>query len=149
MQIRRARVDEAQELSALAFRSKAVWGYDAEFLAASEPDLRVTEHQLETTPVFVAEIAGEVAGLAALEGQPPEIELVRLFVNPSMLRSGLGRQLVEHVVQYGRRHAYASLMVASDPNSEGFYLRLGFSLVGDSASIVDPQRRLPVLRRSL
>jgi predicted N-acetyltransferase YhbS len=149
MQIRPARAGEAHELTGLAFRSKATWGYDDAFLAASEPDLTVTEHRLETTPVFVVEDAGAVAAFAALDGQPPDMELARLFVDPSRLRSGLGRRLVEHAVDYGRQRGYTSIVVESDPNSEDFYLRLGFSVVGDAASIVDTQRRLPVLRRSL
>ena len=34
LSIREARPDEAELLSELAFRSKAHWGYDAEFLEA-------------------------------------------------------------------------------------------------------------------
>jgi hypothetical protein len=35
--IRPARIDEAAALSDLCFRSKAVWGYDTEFMALCPP----------------------------------------------------------------------------------------------------------------
>src|SRR5687768_14923343 len=55
--IRRARPDEAEHLTALTLRSKAHWGYDADFMAACVPSLTITSERIATPGelVFVAE----------------------------------------------------------------------------------------------
>ena len=51
--IRRARPEEAGVLSALALRSKAHWGYDADFLAACRDDLTLIPEEIATSMVYV------------------------------------------------------------------------------------------------
>jgi hypothetical protein len=64
--IRPARVDEAPALTALCRRSKAVWGYDAAFMALAGPALRVTPEAIAAGDVWVAEEDGTRAGVVAL-----------------------------------------------------------------------------------
>lgn len=149
MQIRRARPNEASELSGLAFRSKAFWGYDEAFLDASRPDLTVGEDLLRSGQVFVAEKAGTIAGFASLTGDPPRVEVAHLFVDPACIAGGVGRHLFEHVVAEARRRGAVELVVESDPNAEGFYRAMGAVRVGTVPSIVDPDRQLPLLRLTL
>ena len=51
--VRKARDDEVQHLFALAFRSKAHWGYDETFMAASRAELTVSSGGLARCPTFV------------------------------------------------------------------------------------------------
>ncbi|NIQ29145.1 MAG: GNAT family N-acetyltransferase, partial [Acidobacteria bacterium] len=48
-------------------------------------------------------------------------------------------------VNRARSLGYERLLVQSDPNAEGFYLRLGAERIGEVPSRVQPGRLLPLL----
>jgi hypothetical protein len=60
--IRRARPEEARQLSGLARRSKAYWGYDAEFLERVAADLTIPLRAIAEHQVWVLEADGRVIG---------------------------------------------------------------------------------------
>ena len=83
--IRCARPDEAAGLSDLAFRSKAVWGYDAAFMERCRDDLAVTPEPLATS-YYVLERGGRVLGFYNLTETPGGVFLHSLFVAPDATR---------------------------------------------------------------
>ena len=142
--IRRARPGEAQVLSALAIRSKAHWGYSAEFLEIVRPMLTFTETDLASSPVYVFDAAGEPAGVYRLAGSPPEGELEDLWLDPRFIGTGVGRRLFEHALHTAAELRFESLRIESDPNAEGFYLAMGATRIGEQRS--PSGRTLPLLR---
>ena len=52
-ELRRALPDEAANLSALALRSKALWGYDAAFMEACRSPLTVDPEAIAKCPFYV------------------------------------------------------------------------------------------------
>lgn len=150
LQIRPARPDEAACLTGLAMRSKAVWGYDAEFMARCRPLLAVTETMIEAAPVFVLDAGGTVAGfyaLTPLEGA--QIDLALLFVDPRLLGNGYGRRLWDHAVAHARELGFREMIVESDPNALGFYEALGAHSAGVTESPAAAGRLLPRLTLDL
>ncbi|POM25185.1 Acetyltransferase (GNAT) family protein [Actinomadura rubteroloni] len=125
MRVRAARPDEAEALSALVLRSKAHWGYDAAFLAACRDELRLRPGDVAARRAVVAERDGTVAGVATLDGDPPDGELGLLFVEPRALRTGVGRLLYRHVLAEAGRQGFARVTVRSDPHAAGFYRAMG------------------------
>ena len=142
--IRRARPEEASALSALAWCSKAHWGYDAAFLERCGAELAVTEADVARGNVTVAERDGALLGFAALSLDAPA-ELEALFVEPAAMGQGVGAALVEHARSAARRAGVDALLVESDPNAEAFYRRQGAEPVGERRSPTSG-RRLPLLR---
>ena len=147
--IRPARASEAPELTELSLRSKALWGYDAAFLARCRIAMQVKEANVETQPHYVAEIDGRMAGFYGFEALPDGVGLDYMFVDPEFVGRGVGRALMDHAVALARDLGHASLTIVADPNAEGFYRRLGAQRVGSQASDVGPDRQLPVLRIAL
>src|SRR5262245_48541984 len=62
LRIRRARAAEAAALTELSLRSKALWGYDAAFLARCRIAMQVKEANIDGQPHYVAELDGQMAG---------------------------------------------------------------------------------------
>ena len=147
--IRPVRAGEAAALTELALRSKAHWGYSAEFMAAARSSLTQTEAVLAAQPCFVAEEAGRLVGYYRLSGEPPEGWLEDLFVEPSHIGSGVGRRLWEHALGTARDLGFQALRLESDPNAEGFYLARGAVRIGEVESGVEAGRILPLLRVDL
>jgi GNAT superfamily N-acetyltransferase len=150
--IRLALPGEAALLSRLCRRSKAHWGYDAEFLERASRSLQIDPAAIDAGRVFVATGAGGgvlgVADCCALP-EPGTFDLLHLFIEPSALRQGVGRALFEAacawcVAQGGRR-----LLIQSDPNAALFYQRLGAWPIGETPSDAVPDRMLPLLEYRL
>src|SRR6266550_3123685 len=93
--IRPARPEEASALTALCIRSKAHWGYDAVFMRQAAAALTLSPAMIEPGRVLVAEShGGDLLGVAAVEeGGAGGFDLALLFVEPTALRTGIGRAL--------------------------------------------------------
>jgi GNAT superfamily N-acetyltransferase len=145
--IRRARPAEGGALSALALRSKAHWGYDAEFLAACRDDLTLTTDEIMTSTVYVCDGVDDPLGFYRLVLLGDGVaELDALFVEPVAMGQGVGRRLWQHAVATARELECSEMVWQSDPQAEGFYLAMGARRAGESESTVMPGRMLPLMR---
>jgi GNAT superfamily N-acetyltransferase len=151
LQIRPARGGEAAALSELCVRSKAVWGYDAAFMALAAAALAIGEAEIGAGAVWVAVTGEEIAGVAALApgAAPGTLDLARLFVAPERLRCGVGRALFAHVVAEARRQGAGRLTILADPNAGGFYERGGARRIGAAPSDAVAGRLLPLYEIAL
>ncbi len=88
--IRRARPEEAALLSDLSFRSKAYWGYDADFMETCRGDLRVSSAEILARPVYVLEARNRVIGYYELcPDSMADVLLLNLFVEPDAIAWGM------------------------------------------------------------
>ena len=146
LRIRRARLSEADALTALAVRSKAHWGYDAAFMARCHEALAAKPDNMKRYPYYVAERAGTVVGFYGFEPEDGQVGLALFFVAPEAIGSGVGRALMDHAKETARREGHDELIAIADPNAAAFYERMGGRPAGSVPSEVDPARPLPVLR---
>lgn len=143
--IRKATLDELDELSALAVCSKAYWGYSAEFMAACREELSVTPRLLREGEVFVLGSHRERVGFYSLEWcDDDEAELGHLFVDPRYIGQGHGRRLLAHASERVRATARSRLVIQGDPHAERFYEAAGARRVGQRPSESIPGRMLPL-----
>jgi len=147
-QIRRAEEGDAEELTQLARRAKASWGYSETWQREWESALSFSTEYIRLEEVFVAESKGTLLGIVAVRDDPttgPEID--HLWVLPESQGRGVGRLLLKQAVQMAKERGWASLRIESDPNAQPFYERMGATKVGDvSAPVAGVERSLPVLR---
>jgi ribosomal protein S18 acetylase RimI-like enzyme len=146
--IRPARAAEAAALTALALGAKAVWGYDAAFMAACRAELRVGPDAIRRHPTYVIETAGRVLGFYQLRLKGARADILMMFVAPEALRAGLGRRLWAHLGAAARAAGAARLEVDSDPHAEGFYVAMGMHRIGEAPSGSIPGRMLPHLAKA-
>jgi GNAT superfamily N-acetyltransferase len=137
--IRPARAAEAGILTDLALRSKAHWGYDAQFLEACRDELTVAANEVTRRRAMVADRDGHIVGFTTLEGEPPTGVLGLMFVDPQAIGQGIGRLLFEHTIATGRDLGFTQLTIDADPNAEPFYRAMGAVRIGNvpSGSIAD------------
>ncbi|WP_296380223.1 GNAT family N-acetyltransferase [Reyranella sp.] len=144
--VRAARPGEAEALTALAVRSKAHWGYDAEFMRLSQASLTVSDADIASGLVLVAERQGLLFGLAKVE---PDGELDMMFVDPLAMNRGVGRLLFEAAVALARRMGARRMAILADPNAAPFYERMGARFVSQAPSDAIPGRTLPLYEYDL
>ncbi|MEV0170254.1 GNAT family N-acetyltransferase [Streptomyces sp. NPDC050803] len=141
--IRPARATEAAALSDLALRSKAHWGYDADFLEACRDELTVHANDVVRRRTTVADRDGHILGFTNLVGDPPAGELGMMFVDPQAIGQGIGRLLFEHTIAAGRDLGFTWLTIDADPNAEPFYRAMGAVRIGSVPSGSIAGRVLP------
>lgn len=145
--IRQARPDEAGALTELTMRSKAHWGYDAEFMADARADLEVVPDRfLPDFHVYIMETNKEVIGFCSL--CPVDIrtvELTHLFIQPQHIGHGYGKRLWRHALLVAQCEGYRRVILSSDPFAEVFYARQGAVGIGTKESTVRAGRMLPLM----
>jgi predicted N-acetyltransferase YhbS len=145
--IRLARIEEAAALLELCVRSKATWGYDEPFMTLVRLAFKGMQEQAAAGNVWVATGAdGEVVGMVALgpSEQPNTLDLDKLFVEPSWIRTGVGRALLDQAITEARRRGAERLTILADPYAAGFYERHGARRIGEAPSDAIPGRSLPL-----
>lgn len=144
--LRPARPEEAPAISALALRSKAHWGYSADFIEACRDDLTIDRDWCDGIRVQVAERAGRLLGYSRISGEPPRGGVLDgLFVDPSVIGQGVGIALLRRAVDLAASLGMRVLSIESDPHAEAFYLAAGAVRIGETPSTVFRGRSLPLL----
>jgi GNAT superfamily N-acetyltransferase len=148
-QIRRAVPGEAEALTALCRAAKRHWGYPEEWMAAWANAVRVTPQAIREEKIFVARRGEEGArlGFFGLRRDGTEWWLEHFWIAPEHIGRGLGRALFATALAEARRLAVTRVRIKSDPNAEGFYLRMGARRVGEECYLLLGQHRrvLPLL----
>lgn len=123
--IRRAAARDADRLTSLVQGSGAYRGAYASMVSG----YRVTAEYVTRHRVFTAvDAADRALGFYSLVLEPPELDL--MFVADGARGSGVGRLLVEHMLDQAQEAGLGEVRVVSHPPAERFYRRLGAERVG-------------------
>jgi ribosomal protein S18 acetylase RimI-like enzyme len=130
--IRDARPEEARALEALQRRSSDVWEeYRAQLAAHPDaiapPHLAIAERRVRVA----TDGSGSILGFSVvLPLENDRCELDDLFVEPELMRQGIGRALVHDLIERAHAEGARHVDVIANPNALGFYTRLGFEVSG-------------------
>ena len=138
------------QLSDLAFRSKAHWGYSDEFMHQCRAELTYSRSDIERSLTSFLEIEKQLAGFYMLIPISQNVcELEALFVEPTEIGNGYGKKLINHAQKIAKNTGYKKIAIQSDPNSLAFYLAIGAVRTGSKPSSSIPGRNLPMLELAL
>jgi GNAT superfamily N-acetyltransferase len=143
--LRDARQNELPSLGGLCLRSKAVWGYDDAFMTACRTELTLRPDELRSTHIQLAERGTIVVGLAQIKVTGTDADLFKLFVEPVLIRSGVGRLLFDWATAQARGLGAIRMTIEADPGAAPFYERMGARHAGFAASRSIPGRTLPLM----
>ena len=139
MRIRDSRPGEAPALEALQRRASDVWEEYREELAAHPEAIAVPETWIDEGLVRVAvDDDDRVVGFAVVMDQ----ELDGLFVEPDVMRAGIGRRLLDDAVSRAAAAGHHALLVTANPNARGFYEAVGFVVTGEVPTRFGPGVRM-------
>jgi len=145
MHLRKPVETELDYLSTLCLKSKAYWGYDADFIEACRDELTLSRSDLTSDHLIVAEDNDKIIGMAQVHiDDASKCFLDKLYVDSNHLGSGVGKALFQWAKATAKRLRKANMYVVADPNAAGFYRRMGAILIGDTPSGSIPGRMLPL-----
>ena len=145
--IRRALPDESETLTRIALDAKRYWGYPEHWIKHWESDLTVSSDFIRDNQVYVTEQEGEIRGFYALCVSGNKAELEHMWVTPSAIGTGVGKELFLDAMDRAATLEVREIEISADPNAAGFYERMGASQIGETDASIDGQvRKLPRLR---
>ena len=147
LNIRRARLDEADLLTELSMRSKQSNGYDDAFMNACREELTVTEERMTGGEYWVAD-SEEICGCVCLGTNDiaHSGEVHAFFIEPKWQRKGIGKLLWQKLLERARSKGLKQLHLDADPAAVPFYEMLGFETIFEVPSGSIPGRTIPRMR---
>jgi len=146
VKIRKATIEDAAALTAIAHDAKRHWGYPEHWIKHWQDDLTISPDFVAANQVYVAECDNELLGFYALIIRKEKAELDHLWVAPAYIGTGVGKELFLHAMESAARRNIPEVEISSDPNAEGFYRKMGAYRSGETVSEIDGQpRTLPRL----
>ena len=148
IEFRPAQLDDIEQLNAIAFRSKAYWGYSDEQMEVWRADLAISPEWVVRKLVHIALLDSEVVGFFVVADNADAWRLEHLWVIPGAMRRGAGRALLAHACTVAQAHGASSLIIDADPNAADFYQACGAEHIGEKAAPIPgvQSRTLPVFR---
>ena len=143
--IRRAKVGDADILTNIAINSEAYWGYDEDYMESFKDTYRVSENYISNYPTFLIEDDKEVVGFYGILMNEGETELEYFFIDPRYIRKGYGKLLWQHVIETARSLNIKAFEIITSPEAIGFYTKLGALKIGEVESLVKVGRKIPRL----
>ena len=148
--ILKARPEQARQLSDIAFRSKAYWGYSKEFMEACREELTFSEDEIRSLTCYVLQTKPLIKGFYILEPiNKHECELGAVFVEADAMGKGYGKALMNHAKKIAEELSFSKITIQSDPNAVGFYQSVGARVTGEKPSLSIPGRFLPSMEINL
>jgi GNAT superfamily N-acetyltransferase len=144
LRIRAGVAEEAALLREIAIAAKSHWGYDQAWVRQWVEGGGFSDEALRGRNIYVAEIAGQTVGWAALVPKGDVCWLDDLWIDPSWIGKGVGSQLWRHVAALARAQGALRLEWEAEPNAIGFYEKMGATYLRDSDSS-ERDRVLPIM----
>lgn len=145
MLFEKATEKDAVELTELTLRSKAFWGYSPIQIEGWRDELTVTPNYIQSNQVFKLIGKGYYAFSIA---QAKVAKLDFLFVEPDQIGQGYGQILLDNCIDRLKNYDVERIVLDADPNAEKFYIKNGFSVIGQLPSSIE-NRFLPIMERRL
>lgn len=134
---------ERAVLEALQLRASLIWEDHRADLAAAPDAIALTAGAIEQLRVRVATMSGEAVGFAEWSlASGEEWELEGLFVEPAVMRRGIGGEMLEDLFELARDAGVRRIAVVVQPRALTFYERCGFVREGAAATRFGPAVRM-------
>ena len=145
MKIEKAKNTDASEITELTIRSKSYWNYSKEQIEEWKNDLTVTSDYIEKKEVYkLIDNTILIGYYSYYKLNEKDVKLENLFIEPRFIGQGYGKLLISDFLQRIKKTAYKKVTLDADPNSEKFYLCIGFQSVGQLKSAIKG-RFLPIM----
>jgi ribosomal protein S18 acetylase RimI-like enzyme len=112
-------------------------------LLAHPETLVLSDHAIREGRTRVAiSREGDIIGFITIAMADRSVEVDDLFVDPDVMRRGVGRRLVDDAVQIAVNRGVARLEVTANPHALAFYLSVGFVVDHEMATRFGPALRM-------
>ncbi len=146
--IRRANIIENKFLTEMSFDSKRYWNYPEKYFNIWDTELTITSDYISTNDVYVYEENDCIIGYYSIVDLKRDLIvsdivieagtwLEHMFISPQSIRNGIGTKLFLDCIELCYSKSIVTLKILADPNSRGFYERMGCKFIKDYPSTIE------------
>jgi len=144
-----ADIEDNYILTEITKKSKAYWGYSDEQMEKWSEVLTISKSYIETNNVYKSLIDNETVGYYSYCNLDENVvKLDNLFVLPAYIGKGCGKFLMNDFMTKIKSKNIKKIVLDSEPNSQKFYEKFGFSKVGQIETTIK-DRYLPIMELEL
>lgn len=143
--IRKAEVQDSDDLTRIAFAAKRYWQYPEEYFDVWKQELTLTPDYILQNRVYIANVEEKVAGFVSIVEVTADFYagelLIRqgfwldhIFIQPEFIGKGAGSELMAFVTDWCKEAGISFLHILSDPHAQGFYDKLGAQFIKEVPS---------------
>ena len=143
--IREAKPDEFLELTELAVRSEAYWGYDETFLNDFRTFYAINAEFISENPTYVYLWEDQITAFYSLVLKGRFCDLEYFYVHPDFIGKGIGTALWKHMLKQCSLLEIEVITLVTSPEAKGFYEKMGAAHSGNIASFVKQDKMVPKL----
>jgi GNAT superfamily N-acetyltransferase len=114
-------------------------------MEACRRELTFAPADMRSPGIQVAVVDGRLIGVVEVTSGGEIADLAKLFVEPTNIRTGAGRQLFKWAKAVARANGANALVIDADPHAANFYRKMGAVDDGVVPSTTIPGRSLPRL----
>ncbi|WP_339071047.1 GNAT family N-acetyltransferase [Chitinophaga sp. 212800008-4] len=140
-----AEISDADPLTQIAFHSKRYWDYPEEWIQLWTEDLTITPEYISKNQVIKIINEDILAGFYALEYKEKQLYIGYFWMLPEFIGKGLGKEAFTDLRNRCLAMNEPIVDVESDPNAEGFYIKMGAEKVRSISTRIEG-RHLNVFR---
>ena len=151
--IRRANGNDSEKLTGLSITSKMHWNYSGEDMDIFRTELNIDSDYIHNNEVWVLEDREGLVGYYSYKFRDNELNykgfvlkqgywLDHMFIAPIHMGQGYGRLLFKDLQIRLAQNEISELMILVDPNSKGFYEKMGCNYIREYPSSI-PGRTIP------
>lgn len=136
-------------LTEIALNSKKFWGYPDEWMQLWKGDLVITEEFIYKNEVYhLADQEYKIVGFYAFVINENYIYLDSLFILPEYIGKGLGKILINDLLQKVKEFGHKTIILESEPFAEDFYKKYGFETIDLKPTKIEG-RFLPIMEKKI
>ncbi len=144
--IRPAEKNESGELTELAIKSEAYWGYESDMMEKFKEIYKITEEFLSQHTTFVLSDDDRIIGFYALLISQPENSLESFYIDSKSIGKGYGKVMCEHMKNYCKSTGIKEISLVTSPQVKKFYEKMGAVYVTEVDSLIKKGRIIPKLK---
>ncbi len=149
MKIEKANSCDHEILTTLTKKSKAYWGYSEEQILQWDTNLTISAAYIEDNCTYKLVKDNTIIGYYSyFIIEEMTIKLDNLFVLPAYIAKGFGKHLLDDFVKRVKDKKFKKIILDSEPNVEKFYIKMGFTKVGQFETSIK-NRFMPIMERHL
>lgn len=131
MEIKKAKIADAEILTDLTLKSKAYWKYGDEQIQKWRAELTISTQYISKNEVYNLLYGNQIIAYYSYFSLDKEkVKLDNMFIHPDFIGKGFGKMLMSDFMNRARREGFNRVELESDPNAKDFYKNLGFQEIG-------------------
>lgn len=147
MLIKTAKKEDLESLNNLIADSKGYWGYSQDFIKKFMTKFAITSNYIDQGRTFIATQEKINIGLYSFSfDDDNNLQLDNFFINHKFIGQGKGRILWQESIKTANSYQKKEFILWSDPNAEGFYLKMGCTKIGHRKSPLMPNRYPAIMK---